>query len=191
MKGLDIIPSESPLIEAYNLLQAHHEPVSLEQIIFWGQWARFDPRLAEILIERLCDNWKEINPFEFQQKLLNQVWPQAIAPLIEHIELLLKSSEISRFRIWKKMSLYQIPPAKGEIYWIGVYTFAGKTMRQLPSRSLLPFTRWGFYADDILLNKARSRKLSRTILPKKQRLEILYQLARQKKFFRSINTSKL
>jgi hypothetical protein len=123
---------------------------------------RFDARFFEIFANFLCDHF-----FEFDLRLLQEIhffdhaWAAVLGVLIEHVTLL-RSPRDKKFQRWKKQLTRNLQPASGEIFFIGLFDFNEKRIGQLRAMPCRLFLKWGFYHDEVLVNKAEI--LNRTTL---------------------------
>lgn len=181
MKGLARIPNNKDLRKAYNLLQSRELKLKEADLILWTQWSRFDPRLAEIIISRLVEDWPKQSPTALNLAALQMPWPAVLGVLLEHAKLLVKKKEsFSLFENWMRCSLTGIGRASGELFFIGIEEFAGKRVRHHTSHALRVFKKWGYLCDTILLPKFLPN-FSKTYLPKRSRLVLLKDLLKNKR----------
>ena len=179
MQGLKRIPSDSQLAEAYDRLQApqlRHQSVNVEEWALWSQWARLDPRLAEIWCARMSVEWTRIAPFSLGEALRSQPWPAAAGVLLSQTEGLIAGELKKPFIAWCAVVLHGVEPSNGEAFFIGQRAFAGKLLREDARLSLTSYTRWGYFGRELLVNKAVSRARPRTLLPVARRHEVLEEL---------------
>jgi hypothetical protein len=184
MKGPRSFPSVAALKKMYILLGKPQ--LDIKTLFEIYPLTRFDPRLAEILVLSLARNWQRFNPLSLNQKLRGAMTPAVLGLLLEQAEFLIEKKNKGLFRAWRQMTLMGIKPSRGEIFWIGVYGFNSETTRNLPFHSTKPFLKWGFYGDDVLINKAQTLVHTKTTISKPNRLKILAELAKEKKTF-SVN----
>ena len=175
MKGLETVPSRVDLIRFYEI--AEGGPLSPLGLCHLACVARFDPRLAEILVGRLAKAWRLIDPVATNEAVRLSPWPAALGVLAEHAACLMPSKERREFRRWKAAALFGACPADGELFWIGAFQFAGQAAQREADESVKPYRRWGYFGRDWLVNKASSRTPSVTIVPRPERLRILRCLA--------------
>lgn len=177
MKGLTKIPSRKDLLKAYNLLQASGK--SVPNIVLLSQWARFDPRLAEILVEWIANNWTRMNAVRLHYRLKGSPWPEAMGPILIFAGMVVRKTQphrrIALFRLWQATIMYRIQPAQEEQFYIGIEVFAGKRMRRLPLESNPEFAKWGYLAFDAPINKFLQDK-NGFENPQNQRQKILAEL---------------
>ncbi len=183
MKGLTVIPHLSDLEEAYQTLQAGN--ASIKHLAIWSGWVRFDPRLGEQWIAYIQTHWKTILPMELNGCLLKQAWPQAAGPLLSQVSTKSKRGQSERlvFQNWCACVMAHITPAQNELYFIGLRAFAGVAAFKDVTHSLKAYRRWGFYAPDLLVNKATSHA-NATHLSTSARAQILSELIKVQKKIR-------
>lgn len=181
MKGLESIPSLEERTQIADVLES--KPLEIEILIHCFGWSRLDPRFGEILVAAIARDWKILDPFLLNLRVRSHPWAAVLGVLCEHAELLVSRIERPVFRIWKRSVLLDIRPASGEVFWVGLYPFGGRGMRRIVDSSLKPFLRWGFYGHDLMINKAKSHLTVRTLVSKRQRLEILDAISKVKPFF--------
>ncbi len=185
MKGLKKIPSEKTRLRAYKALQFFPKSVNLKELVLWSQWARMDPRLGEILVKHLAKYWQSINPVELNTALKKRVWPSAFGVLLEHIPFYYsqyaskKTKDKKLFFYWSKCTMANISPAQNEQFFIGLYKPGGKLMREECFYSIKPYRKWGYFAKDLMLNKARVSQ--KTLIPLPQRTALIDELIKARK----------
>lgn len=181
MKGLGSIPNQKKLSKAYKALQAFPHSVCVKDLVLWSQWARLDPRLGEILIEYISKFWQKQNPVEINQRLKQQAWPAAFGVLLEQVPFYysqhLKNKKL--FLYWSKCVMTDIPRAKGEQFFIGIYKAGGKLVKEECFYSIKPYRQWGYFSKDLLINKVLST--DKTLIPLSQRQVILDELLKSHK----------
>ena len=183
MKGLCKIPDEKKITQAYRKLKYKSEEVLLKDLALYSQWARLDPRLGEMVIEHLAFCWEDINPIQFNYNIKKQVWPSALGALLAQIPFYYLQKDISwnkeLFLNWKKCVMTNIPPATDEQFFIGIYKVGGKLMKEECFHAIKPYRQWGYFAKDLLINKAEPP--TRTLLSSAQRQVIINSLIKKKK----------
>lgn len=175
MKGLESIPQSKDLVAAYNQLQSG--PLDETKLIGNLSFARFDPRLAEILVEKVATDWQKIDPYKLNTQLINLPWPATLGVILENAQALLPKTLKLPFNRWKKFAMTDVRPASGELFWIGVFTFGSNAVRAQFEKSLKPYLRWGYFGDEWLANKARSKKPSKTLISQAHRMRVLKEVA--------------
>ncbi len=176
MKGLASIPSTRELQLAYSALQSDARELSPLELTLWSQWARLDPRLAELWVDAISKRWKKISPFPLNAELQRQPWPSAAGPLLENIgKFKIDRDDRKIFGHWKDCVMSSILLASGELYFIGIHAFAGKAALAEAAQATRLYRRWGYAGTAILLNKAaqKIRPGTATLISRQQRLHVL------------------
>ncbi len=169
MKGLERIPSTENLLLAYNELQG--KAPTEDQLIQYFQWVRFDPRLGEILVTQLRDQWSKLDPYYIYKKINLQIWPAVMGVLLDTVQVQLPAPAARDFAAWKKCILHKIPKPSYQSFFIGLTAFGGKIQRLQKSNKI--FRKWDFYGEDLFLNKASEQNVRFSTLSSAQRKEIL------------------
>lgn len=177
MRGLEKIPTTEDLQEAYEALITEKTAILPEKIALWTQWCRFDPRLAEILVEFLIQHWEQLPLIVLRKHLLAQPWPQAFGVLAENaIASGSIPSEYRRtFRKWTATILTDVPPAPFEQFFIGLRKIAGREMMKDVFETSQTYLKWGYFGRDLLVNKA-SRAKPHTLVSSENRRRLLHEL---------------
>ncbi len=178
MKGLNRIPSTQELLDIYNFLEK--EDLSLKKLLESFSLSRFDARLGEILIQKIGKQWKKWNPVWLNEQLKHQVWPSVMGVLLEHVALLIPKNERPIFKAWKRCVMKNISKEPGAQFFIGLHGFAGRIMAQQSKAPVAPYTRWGYLAADLMVNKSVLRIEETTTLSPFCRRELLNKLLHQK-----------
>jgi hypothetical protein len=155
--GLVDLPGTADLGRAYEaLLHGRPERPDEAQLALYAQWARFDPRLAEIWVRFVGERWKSLNPVALNEALAAQPWPAAGAVLLE-FAVRAAAAEEGRERpaLWKKLATGGIAPAPLEQYFIGSRLPGGTAMLEDARFPLREYRRWGYLSREILFNKQR------------------------------------
>ena len=177
MRGLEKIPSKQKLLRAYNQLLDHSTKLaSIRELCLWSQWTRFDPRLAELLISYICKFWKILPAPILNETLKTLPWPATFAVLCEYVKDIQKDKV---FNVWMKCIVSDIPPAKNELYFIGLQKFGGRQNFDNAVNALKFYRKWGFLSREYLTSKGKDRG-RKTLLPKSTRLGILKELLQKK-----------
>jgi hypothetical protein len=166
VKGLVSIPSVSRLSKAYKCLESSR--ASEKQISLWSQWVRFDPRLGEILVSYLFRRWRRIDALELNAELLKQPWPSVFGVLLEQVKILAKTKPTAKwdreiFKGWSQIILAHVVPANHELFFIGLFAFAGKRMQRESSFVTKPYLNWGYLGSETMINKFRAGDLTNSI----------------------------
>ncbi len=86
MKGLAALPKVTELKQAYRELEGR-ELLPEARVALLAQWARLDPRLAELLTGYLLRRWTDLRVLRLLQALAKQPWPRAILVPLRFVEL--------------------------------------------------------------------------------------------------------
>lgn len=188
MKGLKSIPSLRQMAKAYETLQSRQEGLCLSyrKLSLYAQWSRLDPRLGELVINYISQCWRKLHPIELNNCLQKEVWPAVFGVLLEHIsfyyEQKKKKKELSLFCKWSECVLYDIQPAKGELFFINLYLPGSRLMYEEALYSLNVYKKWGYLAGDLMFNKfVFSHKI---LLTPVQRREALDKLLKKQNAFK-------
>ncbi len=181
MKGLVEIPTQGALQGAYEALQIKKEPLAPESIVLWSQWARFDPRLAEILVTHLGRNWRTLMPVFLNELLQRVPWPSAFGVLLYQAQEFgnLTKGEKLLFKKWIDCAMANIAPAPSQQFFIGLRALGGKLMREDAELSTRPYNQWGYLGREVLFNKMaqntapRGDTREKTMIPRRARLAAL------------------
>ncbi|MBI2606907.1 MAG: hypothetical protein HYW49_12610 [Deltaproteobacteria bacterium] len=178
MKGLGQIPGQDVLETVYGRLQ-RSEPVSEGDYALYGQWSRFDPRLAEQLVSALARDWRRLSPVLLNEALRKQSWPAAFGVLLEYVVFHLSSSR-ALFPRWRECVMHGIVPASNEAFYIGTRAFGGVLAFEDAAAATKPYRKWGYFARDTLVR--RMAKAS-TLVTSGGRLTAIESLLREKRRF--------
>jgi hypothetical protein len=171
--GLEKIPSQRSLATAYEtLLHTGRSRPDLKKLACFTQWARFDPRLAEILATYFSQQWKSIHPLEFRAACLACPWPGSVGVLLEFSRRAIAnqgSTEAAQlFNSWRTLVTHGMDKAQGEQYFIGLRQLGGSAMWEDALFASNEYREWGYLARENLLPKEKGPSLSPAT-----RLEIL------------------
>lgn len=177
-------PSQQVLLESYNLIQSKKLTIRKFMEIF--EWSRFDPRLAELLVLSLKDNWSSWNPLVINKLLKLTPSSAVLKVLAAHVLLLLKGEERKVFNSWIDCCFYQVDKKKEwSVFYIGQFGFGSHLLKEEAFESIPLFTKWGYYAKTPIIDfSVDSRKTHKTLIPKSVRLKKLKYLFKQKKKIR-------
>lgn len=183
MKGLHSIPTTRQLQYAYQKLQFENEMVSLKEWALWSQWARLDPRLAEIYVLAMFQTWQQIAPTLLHSELQKQPWPSAMGVLLEHVAMGYGWIDPikKQFHAWKLIVMFQIPKTNHALFFLGIFMPASTSLMQEVLFSTKGFAKWGYFGKTPLWNKQTIG--NKTISTKRARLKILEDLTRSKRKF--------
>ncbi|MEN9723762.1 MAG: hypothetical protein RJB38_1748 [Pseudomonadota bacterium] len=173
MQGLITIPSLEQLEQAYAELQSLRQALPARRVIELSQWSRFDARLAEQLVSHLVNHWKAWSVGELREALEQTPWPAAFGVLMAHGRLHPELDRASRraFNGMIEAVLSGLPRGDGGSFFIGTRTFGGRQQKQDAEWSSSPYSSWGYFGRDLLLNKAA--RVTRTAHSAEQRRRAL------------------
>ncbi len=181
MKGLEKIPATKNLADAYDTLLGDKvgtgSGIPELKIALWTQWSRFDPRLAEILVEFISRRWEAIPPLPLRKALLDSPWPSAFGVIFENTLSagLIPPGQRRVFRHWGAVVLSGVAPASNEQFFFGIRKVGGSEMMKDVVESSKSYLKWGYFGRELLLNKAAPSE-SRTELPATARERFLREL---------------
>lgn len=179
MRGLIDIPTATKLKYAYNKMQ--HKTITAKKLALFTQWARLDPRLAEILVGYLATNWKTLSPVEINHYLRSHPWPVSIGVILEYVLLVIPKSETSLLKKWGSIATDGFPKNNYENYFFGQRSFGSKLLIDDAKKTNKLYLKWGFLGYD---NLTRSNIHNKTLLSKKKREESLRELLKLKRRIR-------
>lgn len=187
MKGLLAIPKTSDLQIAYAELESHtNRPsdrareISVERVALLSQWARLDPRLAEILTGYLCTNWAGLNVLKLLQELSAQPWPRAILVPLRFVEaVFVDSTEIPRAVLRGLINTIEeaFPEKSNDLFFIPLQRMNRVLLDQALDFQSLPYRRSGYIGAASLLAKGRM-PAEATIIGRQERGRVLEDLIR-------------
>jgi hypothetical protein len=172
MRGLAAIPGIKELQNAYNLLQSRTPPQEIDLALF-SQWARLDPRLAEIWVLAVTRHWQSLNPIQLRSALLAQPWPNTAGVLLEFSSQVVSQELRSLFRSWSRIISHGMPKSRGEQFYIGQRAVGGQEMFMDAMFSLTEYKNWGYLARDVPINKAKPAMFHRDRETRQQVLNAL------------------
>ncbi len=176
------VPSEAEIIDAYRSLQSG-EAITVEILIQMAQWVRFDPRLGELWLKALGNQWQSLSPVQVRNQNLLQATPAVLGVLLEqYSQFLCPDKERKTFRHWQAVALDGALLANHENFFIGVQPFAGARVREDSERPSRSFKKWGFLGRDMLINKFSfiQKDLQKTAIAAPERRKILIKLIQAK-----------
>ncbi|MFM8315494.1 MAG: hypothetical protein ACKOA8_14515 [Deltaproteobacteria bacterium] len=181
--GLLHIPGETELAHAYEQLQFNAVIPSLDELIRYAQWTRFDPRLAEIWIQFLVRHFEQINPLKLRRKALKSIWPSTLGVLCEFSKNAIqrvRPKEFGLFVKWAELVTFQIPKAKNELYFIGLRNPKSDELAKDAQYSTSEYEQWGYFSRENLLPKTQNSKMNKT-----KRLFLLQELGLRNSILRT------
>lgn len=156
MKGLARIPQIQDLQLAYEHLQT--DSLIEAELVLYAQWTRFDPRLAEICVLWISQDWARLNPMTLRKHLSEQPWPAAFCVLLEFAVHQTSEEFLEGFKLWKKLVCFDWPQANFEQYFVGQRSVGGKLMFEDAQFSYSEYLEWGYLGREILQNKSISHR---------------------------------
>jgi hypothetical protein len=178
MKGLEAVPCVTELRQAFDRLQSARALLSIPQIALYSQWARLDPRLAEILVGHFTKYWREIAPGALIQSLSQYPWPRSIAVLLRFTALALKASDRETTRHLIGAIEAAFPAPSWQLYFIPLQVPNSVILRDEVKYRTEPYMQSGYIGAQSLLSQAKS-PANRTIMPADQRKQLLIDLLRK------------
>jgi|GEM_PF-6530746 len=186
MKGLPERPSQADWDAHYAFL---HQPVpesptqeTLKTLARSIDYARLDPRSAELLVSRLILDWEKIPaPRLAEVVLAHTTWLHALGVILEFVQLgtrlAITGTPCSRPRqkalhLWchSLLALCDLHPREGcEQFYLGNRAFASPAAQQDALLSLDPYLQWGYISQEVPFNKAARWQGKITLLPEKAR----------------------
>src|SRR5690606_2643073 len=124
----NLILSKNQRQSAYERLLHKPSDVNEAELARLSQSSRFDPRLAEILVRFISENYQRFNPWQLNKELTSQQWPAAFGVLSEFVKSSLTKQKKIKFSHWRQLALTEIRPAPFQMFFIGVRAPGGKLM---------------------------------------------------------------
>lgn len=182
MKGLLSVPTVEELRKAYSRLERLDGDLSDDlpenEIAMYSQWARLDPRLAELLTEYLLRHGHQIHAFKLLNALVSLPWPRALLVPLRFAELKLRADRdprIAAFDVLVSAIERAFPTKTNDLYFIPLQ----RPNRILTEEAILyqsePYARSGFVGAASLLSKGRV-PLDTTVMTKGARQRVLQRL---------------
>ncbi len=179
MKGLSSIPQVGDLLTAYNKLQSQSK-VDLSDVVLYSQWARLDPRLAEVLVAYLIKHWQELPMGALIEGLGAQPWPRAMNVFLRFVMLAIPRVQSTTLKHLVRAIDSRFPIDSYQLFFIPLQNPNPVVQRQEINWRIAPYLRSGFIGSQSLLSRSQSPS-NRTVLKKIDRKKILMELlARQK-----------
>jgi hypothetical protein len=153
-------PSAEELENAYHQLLAIHSNLSLEFLVNFSKYCRFDPRIAEAFLIWIEKNWQQTSALQLRLLNLQTQHPATLGVLLEQTEhYRIQSPLKSLFRLWKNTALFKTQKNNGESFLIGVHPFASLKLLTDAQYALRSFLKWGFSGSEVFVNKALNQTL--------------------------------
>ena len=165
--GLVKIPGERALHKAYDSL-LHKKPApSYHHLALYSQWARFDPRLAEIWVRYVSREWVHLNPLELRLHLFKQPWPSCAGVLLLFVKNYLEAEKhldptIHLLEHWSYLVAGGALKGCDEQFFVGLRQVAGKSMFDDARYSLSEYRKWGYFSRENLTHGKSAGSLSVT-----------------------------
>jgi hypothetical protein len=187
MKGLVARPSAEEWNSHFAfLIQSLPESPSVTDLKALARgidYARLDPRGAELLVTRLACDWEKIPSGDFAEAILRvTTWLQALGVILEFVSIgakigstggpPLKGKKQDALRQWCQslLLLCKIQPQAGcEQFFFGNRAFGGKAAFDDALYSLSPYLKWGYISQEVPFNKASRWQGGVTLLPERTR----------------------
>lgn len=171
-----MLPTVKDLKNAYVKLQApKHSIISEAEFADWISWTRFDPRLCEIMIKYIAENYRDMNPFLIKKNLTPD--SQAVFAVLCDIANDLPYTELQNqdWKLWKKVVQGNVKKAPFQSFYIGLSTLKPSKLLLKIQKNLSYFSKWGFYSDESPVSLKYKHK-NKTLIPPEQRRQILKEL---------------
>lgn len=178
MKLAVSVPSQRNLESAYAKL-LYPKALTLQQVIEFSQWGRFDPRLAQIWVGYLSNHWEEWDPLRFGQQLIESTWPAAVGVLLEFATRLAKKDDANSFIHWRSLVLSKVEKASGELFFMGLRKIGGYEMAKDAEFPTEEYATWGYLGRENLIPKKGTVSYS-----KQTRLRILRSLCEKYRYIK-------
>jgi hypothetical protein len=175
VKGLPNLPSRKDLLQAYNEIQERRSPLPLKDLALYSQWARLDPRLAEILVEHLALCWSKIPVGEFIDTLLEQPWPRAALVLFRFAELIVPTKKRRILKGFISAIEDSLEPSPPQLFFIHLQRPNSTVQKNEVEFRTSPYSLSGFIGSQSLLSRSRwpTNKTSLTKDPRRYILKTL------------------
>jgi hypothetical protein len=143
--------------------------------------ARYDPRLAAILVDFLRSEGARFHPVRLKETLRKR---EALPVMAALGEFVLETSPPLPVREMMRFLITGASPVPIQLFYRGLYPIGGKKMEEAASKPLWGFKKWGFLAADPPLLKERLPAKRPYLFDQASRLQILRELTRKKSRFR-------
>ncbi len=205
MKGLRDLPQIDDLRVAYEELDLSFsrarqvEQLDMKRLALLSQWARLDPRLAELFCGYLQRNWSQLRSVELLEALTEQPWPRAILVPLRFVELAAldesheseggghesQQASANSLRLFALRALIDLidrsfPQKTYDLFFIPLQQPNRVILRNELRLRGMAYVRSGYIGSASLLAKGRSPQ-SRTILDAGARRSLLEERVRQMK----------
>jgi hypothetical protein len=172
--GLSQIPTLDEIASAANDLQ-RREAIDASTLALYTQWARLDPRFAEILVDYVGSTWANLRVGEFINALIQLPWPRAAVVILDFAAL---ARDDEHLRSLSSGLLRGLPPMEGtQLFFVPLRWPNAVVLRNELLFNVDPYRRSGFIGSQSLLSRARWPLATR--LPRRARNRILRDLLDQ------------
>ncbi|MFH1874862.1 MAG: hypothetical protein ABH859_06735 [Pseudomonadota bacterium] len=137
-----------------------------ELIVLAAEMSRYDPRLFNILVGFLIENWSKLNPFKLRSYYTQLEWPQTLAVLAEFLKGNQTDNEAIFFAEYLQAGL---KPISLQFYFINLYVPGGNLAKRALEEGLLEFKKWGFLACERPTIDLKTRKTAGLLDPASRR----------------------
>lgn len=118
-------------------------PTAEELVVLAAQAARHDARLLWAVVELLVRSHDRLNPLLLRRAAARARWPAALGVALEFARRVVRSAEFDAYATFVAADL---PPARGERFFLGAHAFGGAHARRDAEESLAEYKRWGYLA---------------------------------------------
>ena len=116
-------------------------PAPEELTVLAAQASRHDARLLWVVVELLARSYDRLNPLLLRRAAARARWPAALGVSLEFARRVARSKELDDYAAFVAAD---VPPARGERFFLGAHAFAGAHARRDAEESLAEYKRWGY-----------------------------------------------
>jgi hypothetical protein len=155
VKGLRALPLTDDLLRAYRELEGALV-IAEDRLALLSQWARLDPRLAELLTGYLLRHWVQLNVMALVKALESQPWPRAILVLLRFAELSVEG-KVERVVLRGCVDSIEraFPEKSNDLFFIPLQRMNRVVLAEAIDYQGMPYIRSGFVGSVSLLAKGR------------------------------------
>ncbi len=168
------IPNQKNILKAANELQKTQ--ISEKKLALYSQWCRFDARLSEIWISHFYKNHQLFNLQLLYNEIHKQPWPAATICLLEFVPQLAKRNEQKILKNILRFLSFEVKPAQGEIFYFEMTKMKPQWQLQEVINGIKSFSKWGYWCQEIPINKLNLKNRSTTFRSKQKRQAVLSKL---------------
>ncbi len=155
MKGLRTLPLTSDLLRAYRELEGS-VVIAEDRLALLSQWARLEPRLAELLTGYLQRRWAQLNVMGLVKALEQQPWPRAILVPLRFVELsVVDKVERAVLRGYIDSIERTFSEKSNDLFFIPLQRMNRVVLAEAIDFQGMPYVRSGFVGSVSLLAKGR------------------------------------